>query len=173
MSRKKKRKALPPRVKRMDRAARLQSARHWLQTYVGQNIVKGYRKHFAVDWECAFKELEMLGVRIDPEYKTTTLKSVAGDSTARMRRKAQRRAIYEEPPYEQNEYFANIAGYTDGGFAYGITWEEWDKLEQLKTTESGEISSHLEDEDEDEDFTFDYDSLPLRSEGDDDFDLPF
>ena len=30
----------------------------------------------------------------------------------------------DEPVFESDEYFAYIAGYTDGGFPYGITWEE-------------------------------------------------
>lgn len=30
----------------------------------------------------------------------------------------------DEPMFESDEYFAYIAGYTDGGFPYGITWEE-------------------------------------------------
>ena len=30
----------------------------------------------------------------------------------------------DEPAFESDEYFAYIAGYTDGGFPYGITWEE-------------------------------------------------
>jgi len=32
-------------------------------------------------------------------------------------------------PY-QDETFAYIAGYTEGGFAYGVTWEEWEQFEQ-------------------------------------------
>ena len=60
----------------MDRSARLQSARTWLKTYSGKNIAAGYRRHFAVDWVCAFRELEMLGVKIDSAYKDQILKSV-------------------------------------------------------------------------------------------------
>jgi hypothetical protein len=71
MPKKKRKKALPPRVKRMDRSARLQSARSWLKTYSGRNIASGYRRHFGVDWVCAFSELEMLGVKIGADYKNT------------------------------------------------------------------------------------------------------
>ena len=54
---KKKRKPNPgPRCKRMKRAQRLQSAQSWLPTYEGKDIVKGYRKHYGVDWQCAFTE---------------------------------------------------------------------------------------------------------------------
>ena len=57
-----------PRHKRMNRPARLQSARTWLACYHGKNVIKGYGKHFAVDRECAVKELEMMGVPLDEDY---------------------------------------------------------------------------------------------------------
>lgn len=31
---------------------------------------------------------------------------------------------------EQNEYFAYIVGYTDGGVPYGITWEEQAEIDR-------------------------------------------
>jgi hypothetical protein len=34
------------------------------------------------------------------------------------------------PSLDQDETFAYIAGYTEGGFAYGVTCEEWEQLEQ-------------------------------------------
>jgi len=114
----------------MDRSARLQSARVWLKTYNGKNIAAGYRGHFGVDWPCAFAELEMLGVRIDAAYKDQILKSVEGHIAARRRRKS-RRGETVESRFEQDETFAYIAGYTEAGFAYGITWEEWDRSDQM------------------------------------------
>jgi hypothetical protein len=129
VSRKKKKGALPPRAKRMDRSARLQSARVWLKTYNGKNIAAGYRRHFAVDWLCAFREVEMLGVRIDAAYKDQILKSVEGHIAARRRRKS-RRGEGDESRFEQDETFAYVADYTEFGFAYGITWEEWSGLDQ-------------------------------------------
>lgn len=57
-----------PRHKRMNRPARLQLAQAWLQKYSGKNVVRGYRKHFAVDWKCAAIELDMLGVELDRDY---------------------------------------------------------------------------------------------------------
>jgi hypothetical protein len=38
------------------------------------------------------------------------------------------RARREVP--ESDENFAYIAGYTEGGAAYGVTWEEWEALEK-------------------------------------------
>ena len=63
-----KKKPLPPRVKRMRRQGRLASARSWLPKYSGKNVLKGYCKHFGVDWRCAAAELQMLGLKIDPAY---------------------------------------------------------------------------------------------------------
>ena len=36
----------------------------------------------------------------------------------------------EEPLFESNEYFAMIIGYTSGGAPYGVTWEEYEEMEQ-------------------------------------------
>ena len=63
-----KHKPLPPRRKRMRRAGRLQAARHWLPTFKGKNVVRGYRRWFGVDIKCALIELQMLGVKLDPVH---------------------------------------------------------------------------------------------------------
>ncbi|MCA9263015.1 MAG: hypothetical protein KDA60_04180 [Planctomycetales bacterium] len=66
--RKKKNRALPPRCKRMKRQGRLQSAVSWLKQFSGKNVLRGYCKHYGVDWRCGAAELQQLGVRIDPGY---------------------------------------------------------------------------------------------------------
>ena len=146
VNRRKKKGALPPRAKRMDPSARLQFARGWLKTYNGKNIAAGYRRHFAVDWPCAFRELEMLGVRIDAAYKDQILKSVEGHIAARGRRKS-RRGETDESRFEQDETFAYVAGYTEAGFAYGITWEEWGRLDQSDLLDpQGDSNTNFNDE---------------------------
>ena len=40
------------------------------------------------------------------------------------------------PCLDQDDTFAYIAGYTEGGFAYGVTWEEWEQFEQESSTSS-------------------------------------
>ena len=52
----------------MERAARLQTAKEWIPQYEGKSIVRGYSKYFGVDFLCAITELEMLGVKLDPNY---------------------------------------------------------------------------------------------------------
>jgi len=47
---------------------RLQMAKHWILTYSGTKIVKGYKKKFAVDTMTAIRDLQELGVQFEPEY---------------------------------------------------------------------------------------------------------
>lgn len=110
-----------PRRKRFKRPQRLDAAKAWLASYTGNKVVKAYRKHFGVNWQCAFTELEMLGVEIDPEYKHQVLQSVAAQAEAKL---AEEIGIY------QDERFAFIAGYTSWGFPYGITWEEMEAFDE-------------------------------------------
>ena len=58
----------------------------------------------------------------------TKKKSYAGGVAARRRRKLLRKEAFNEI-LEQDETFAYIAGYTEAGFAYGVTWEEWERLD--------------------------------------------
>lgn len=70
MGKKRKRKSLPPRRHRLDRRRRLQSARHWLESFrfprpAGRALVYRYAKWYRVDLICALKELELLEIPID------------------------------------------------------------------------------------------------------------
>jgi hypothetical protein len=118
----------------MKRPARLQSARSWLEKYPGKNVVRGYRKRFGVDLVCAYKELEILGIRFDPSVVAASLKSAAGAAVARRRKKAERAERPQPSPYGEmyvdwDDNFAYIAGFTPGGAPFGITWEEMRRIE--------------------------------------------
>ncbi len=121
----KKKKSLPPRCERMSRQSRLDSARHWLAKYEGKNVLRGYRKHYGVDLLCAVKELQILGVKLDPVY-VNRLKSE--DLLRHEQRQAAKERKKRELPGEiykdSDATFAFIVGYTSWGFPYGITWEE-------------------------------------------------
>lgn len=52
----------PPGQKTLSRARRLKSAKRWLATYSGKNLVCGYKERFGVDEVCAVVELRMQGV---------------------------------------------------------------------------------------------------------------
>ncbi|MCZ7673751.1 MAG: hypothetical protein M5U34_44875 [Chloroflexi bacterium] len=105
---KKSKQNLPPRRKRMKRPQRLESAKSWLETYEGNNVVKAYRKRYGVDFECALTELEMLGVPIDPDYKERVLESAAAKRQKRARARARRADVWVE--YADDETALERAG---------------------------------------------------------------
>jgi len=111
----------------MTRNGRLSSAKAtaWVTRYVGKNIVKGYANWFAVDLLCAVLELRMLGVAISPERETQIKASVEARAAAKKRiKKAARDAESHELYADSDGTFAYIVGYTPGGAAYGVRWEE-------------------------------------------------
>lgn len=55
-------KKTPPRERR------LQMAKAWIPTYTGKNIVKGYKKHFALSPLGAVADLQLMGYEFTPEY---------------------------------------------------------------------------------------------------------
>jgi hypothetical protein len=134
MPRKGKRKPLPPRHKRMKRPARLQAAKTWLAKYPGKSVVTGYKKHFAVDALCALVELQMLGVKLDPEYVQKVRISEQSRTEARRRERERRKAAAAPSEFDEdsNDTFAYIAGYTGAGFPFGITWEEMEGREGVE-----------------------------------------
>jgi hypothetical protein len=142
MQRKKKKKPLPPRRKRMKRAARLQAARHWIASFTGKHIIKAYARWFGVDLGCALKELQLLGIPLDPVCVS------ALNRTLLLR--SQRVRPKPEPTGAEicdfsDDHFAYVAGYTAGGAPYGITWEEAVAIEAAEgggLTESRDATSH-------------------------------
>ena len=109
-----KKKPLPPRVKRMNRQGRLASARSWLPTYSGKNVLKGYCKHFGVDWRCAATELEILGVKLDPLYLASREVSEAEKTRLNRERKDRREA---EANAHWHPYTDWYAAYVAGDYA--------------------------------------------------------
>lgn len=55
-------KITPPRERR------LQMAKAWIPTYTGKNILKGYRKHFALSPLGAVADLQLMGYEFTLEY---------------------------------------------------------------------------------------------------------
>ncbi len=116
-----------PRRKRFNRRQRLDSAKHWLLTYEGDNIAQAYRKRFGIDWVTVFKELPMLGIEIDPSYQAQVLTSMQAQIEARKRKRLEKTIELEDTLTEdQDEHFACIIGYTNWGFPYGVTWGKLD-----------------------------------------------
>lgn len=109
----------------MKQTGRLQSAKSWLAKFTGANIIKGYRKHFGVDYLCAICELELLGITLDQEYVVQLKRSIKDQSQAKKRKKMEKLTNYDS-----DEYFCYIVGYTEGGAAYGLPWESEHLLQQ-------------------------------------------
>jgi len=152
MSRKKKR-PLPPRTLRMDRHGRLQSVRSWLATQRGRpadHIARSYRKRFGVDWACAIAELSALGIPFDAKWREQLARTLEGARQAKARRKAEKETAMPRTEFpESDETFAFIAGYTEGGAAFGVTWEEWERIERRASMEpppKGRRGSACDDE---------------------------
>jgi hypothetical protein len=141
MAKKKKKKALCRRSKRMKRPGRLQSAKNWLGKYNGKNIQKGYMKHFGVDRLCAFIELKMLGIEFPPGYEEHIRQLDEANKKSKATRKQKKKDALktEEEKWsliESDDWYAYIAGYTEGGVPFGITWEQWEKIAEMESWET-------------------------------------
>jgi hypothetical protein len=131
-----KKKSNVPRVKRMKQASRLESAKHWLPTYTGKSIIKGYRKHYGVNVASAIHELRLLGITLS-EHKT--IQAATGERQRQLANQARKNKRLEKEQqeeeqleasryWESDETYAYIAGNTNWGFPYGITWEEMERI---------------------------------------------
>ena len=117
-----------PRRKTLTKKGRLASAKDWITKYDGQNLISGYAKWFGVDKICAINELKVFGVII-PE-------SLENHIIERHKRKIEQRRtakdkieVLDITVNDSDDNFAFIAGYTSGGFPYGLTHEEFEKIE--------------------------------------------
>lgn len=112
------------------REKRLSSAKKWIKTYSGNNIVKRYSKKYSVDRLCAVKELRMIGVEISEEYEKQLINSMEALRQQRLEFKKKRKDEFNAfCGFHSDENFAMIMGYTSGGFPFGVTHEEKDKID--------------------------------------------
>ncbi|WP_424000891.1 hypothetical protein [Maribacter sp. IgM3_T14_3] len=108
---------------------RLNSAKNWIKTYTGNNLVKGYSKKYSVDKLCAVKELRMIGVDISEEYEKQLINSMEALRQQRLSFKKKREVkLNDLCGFDSDENFAMIIGYTSGGFPYGVTYEEMEQI---------------------------------------------
>ena len=123
--------------KAMKFAERKAKAEKWVSEYdgtpYGGDIIKAYRKKFAVDCMKAVAELQMLGVSLTKEQIDREKAAVKAYQDIQRAKKAKRKRLREQkrmqkdiPVFheDQDETFYYIAGYTSGGAPYGVTWEE-------------------------------------------------
>lgn len=115
-------KPLSPRRKRMTRRGRLAAARHWLPKYTGKNVVRAYAKWFGVDLGCALKELQMLGIALNPVY-VAQLRTTLQNASLRVVASADEEPEFPEGYGEEwDDDFEYIAGFTSGGAPFGVPW---------------------------------------------------
>ena len=123
--------------KAMKFADRKVKAEKWVAEYdgtpYGGDIIKAYRKKFAVDRMKAVEELQMLGVSLTKEQIDREKAAVKAYQDIQKAKKAKRKRLREQRKMqksdiadylEQDDRFYYIAGYTSGGAPYGVTWEE-------------------------------------------------
>ena len=123
--------------KAMKFAERRPKAEKWMAAYdgtpYGGDIVKAYRKKFAVDRMKAVEELQLLGVSLTKEQIDREKAAVKAYQEIQRAKKAKRKRIRQQKKMEkdnplffedQDDTFYYIAGYTSGGAPYGVTWEE-------------------------------------------------
>lgn len=123
--------------KAMKFAERKQKAEKWVTEYdgtlYGGDIIKAYRKKFAVDRMKAVEELQLLGVPLTKEQIDREKAAVKAYQELQRAKKAKRKRTREQGRIQkgdllffedQDDIFYYIAGYTSGGAPYGITWEE-------------------------------------------------
>ena len=117
-----------PRRKRMSRQGRLQSGVQWLHKYKGKNTIRSYSKWYGVSEVCAILELRMLGLKIDCERLEKAKRTEENKAKLKVEIKSKKQERDHQERYEDSdETFYFIAGYTPGGFPYGVTWDEVDE----------------------------------------------
>ena len=115
MSRERKKKQLGPRRKRLKRSARVQSGVSWLKRFSGENVLRGYCKHYGVDWRCAAIELKQLGIDLDSDYlKQRELTEQQLTNSRKQRRKAQ---VGEEISERWHDYDSPLEAYLTEDYA--------------------------------------------------------
>ncbi|HVG45731.1 MAG TPA: hypothetical protein VM890_13415 [Longimicrobium sp.] len=113
--------------KQLTRARRLKSARKWIASYRGKNLVRGYKKWYGVTDVCAVLELRMLGVDIPDARLEQARRDEQSRATGNARRSQRRRALNASGG--SDETFAFLTVYTKGGAPYEITWKKGKKDE--------------------------------------------
>jgi len=86
----------------MPKQQRLQIARHWIPTYTGTKIVKGYKKKFAVDILTAIRDLRELGIEFGPEY-IAAVEASEKHRILRLQEKRQERLMEQHDTEDQHK----------------------------------------------------------------------
>jgi hypothetical protein len=107
--------------KNLNRKQRLEIAKSWAKSVVSSKKIKAYQKHFGVDKLCAAKELTLAGVELSEKYAKRWATRIDRKKANLIKK---RKPKLQPTLFDSDETFYFIAGYTPGGFPYGITWEQ-------------------------------------------------
>lgn len=114
-------------TKEQRRQIRLQKGKQWLLTYTGspKHLNKHYRERFHVDSVTAAKDLQSLGVNYTQE-QLDRLRSVEEYRIQQLHKKKKESEFQKMSDFydDCDDRFAYIVGYTSGGAAYGLQWED-------------------------------------------------
>ena len=132
-----------PRRKIYKKDQRLENAEiKWFLTATAKSLPKSYSKWYGVGMRCAINELEILGYQFSDEYKQQVNSNIENRAKEKRRRKEKRESAYDFS-FEQDETFPFIAGYTENGVPFGITFEE-EKVLSSKMVSSFKIDGKNE-----------------------------
>lgn len=130
MKPRKRKKKMPQKqrqTKEQRRQIRLQKGKQWLLTYTGspKYMNKHYRERFHVDAVTATKDLQSLGVSYTQE-QLDRLRLAEEHRIQQLHKKKQESGHQKMSDFydDCDDRFAYIAGYTSGGAAYGLQWED-------------------------------------------------
>ncbi len=116
----------------MTRVDRMQSVAAWVESRQTGDIIRQYARHCGVELRYAMVELRMFGVDLSPKEVASVVRAIK----KRLRRRLAAARIYGELDSsfpESDDHHAYIAGYTSGGAAYGITWEQAEEMRERES----------------------------------------
>ena len=123
------------------REQRLARGREWLASYSGNHIIRAYRKQFKLSVEGAARDLLALGAISQTLADGVCRQQQLHAERIREKRKARKalKTLIEEEeeigsPWDYMFYY--VAGYTSGGFPFGIRYEDLSKAEAAELLEA-------------------------------------
>ncbi|ETI66642.1 hypothetical protein [Neobacillus vireti] len=130
LGKKKKTKSKKKQFWGLPKEIRIENAKAWIETYDGENIVKTYAKMYGLNLKNAMKELGLIGVHINSEEREQIKRLIKERNLQKERKKEKRKrkALEIDAFNDFDDTFAFIAGYTEGGAPFGITYEEMDEI---------------------------------------------
>ena len=109
---------------------------YWLRSFSGKHVVRSYARWFGVDLMCAAKKLQILGMRFSPEYLDALRRAAPGRLGHRCELAHGAETAEGEPMW--NQEFVYIAGYTEAGLPFGVTWDEIEGLDSDDVSFTGD-----------------------------------